>query len=82
MILRKGGCAPQQGQQMGVGGMSPPAPPPPPLQRGLQGFLLVVAMLSVPVLLLGKPVYLYWLHNGRTRLGMYRVRLRCVCVGV
>ena len=38
-------------------------------------------MLSVPVLLLGKPVYLYWLHNGSTRLGMYRVRLR-VCVWV
>ncbi|XP_067084099.1 V-type proton ATPase 116 kDa subunit a isoform X2 [Osmerus mordax] len=43
-----------------------------PGQSGLQVFLLVVAMLSVPVLLLGKPVYLYWLHNGSTRLGMYR----------
>ncbi|XP_062307803.1 V-type proton ATPase 116 kDa subunit a [Osmerus eperlanus] len=43
-----------------------------PGQSGLQVFLLIVAMLSVPVLLLGKPVYLYWLHNGSTRLGMYR----------
>uniref|UniRef100_A0A8C7PNJ3 V-type proton ATPase subunit a n=1 Tax=Oncorhynchus mykiss TaxID=8022 RepID=A0A8C7PNJ3_ONCMY len=31
---------------------------------GLQVFLVVIALLSVPVLLLGKPVYLYWLHNG------------------
>uniref|UniRef100_A0A7N8WY42 V-type proton ATPase subunit a n=1 Tax=Mastacembelus armatus TaxID=205130 RepID=A0A7N8WY42_9TELE len=37
-------------------------------------FLMVIAVLSVPVLLLGKPVYLYWLHNGSHRLGMYRVR--------
>uniref|UniRef100_A0A673XDB3 V-type proton ATPase subunit a n=1 Tax=Salmo trutta TaxID=8032 RepID=A0A673XDB3_SALTR len=33
-----------------------------PGQTGLQVFLVVVALLSVPVLLLGKPVYLYWLH--------------------
>uniref|UniRef100_A0A8C7FGE9 V-type proton ATPase subunit a n=1 Tax=Oncorhynchus kisutch TaxID=8019 RepID=A0A8C7FGE9_ONCKI len=32
-----------------------------PGQTGLQVFLMVVALLSVPVLLLGKPVYLYWL---------------------
>ncbi|XP_061585132.1 V-type proton ATPase 116 kDa subunit a [Cololabis saira] len=43
-----------------------------PGQTGLQVFLLVIAVLSVPVLLLGKPVYLYWLHNGGRRLGMYR----------
>ncbi|KAM3868239.1 V-type proton ATPase 116 kDa subunit a [Diretmus argenteus] len=43
-----------------------------PGQAGLQVFLLVIALLSVPVLLLGKPVYLYWLHNGSHRLGMYR----------
>uniref|UniRef100_A0A6Q2Z1J4 V-type proton ATPase subunit a n=1 Tax=Esox lucius TaxID=8010 RepID=A0A6Q2Z1J4_ESOLU len=39
-------------------------PPLFPGQVGLQVFLVVVALLSVPVLLLGKPVYLYWLHNG------------------
>ena len=43
-------------------------------QIGVQGFLLVIALLSVPVLLLGKPLYLYWLHNGSQCLGMYRVR--------
>uniref|UniRef100_A0A8D3BK73 V-type proton ATPase subunit a n=1 Tax=Scophthalmus maximus TaxID=52904 RepID=A0A8D3BK73_SCOMX len=30
---------------------------------GLQIFLVVVALLSVPVLLLGKPLYLYWLYQ-------------------
>ncbi|TNN52945.1 V-type proton ATPase subunit a isoform 2 [Liparis tanakae] len=43
-----------------------------PGQTGLQVFLVVVALLSVPVLLVGKPLYLYWLHNGSRRLGMYR----------
>ncbi|KAM9743992.1 V-type proton ATPase 116 kDa subunit a [Menidia menidia] len=47
-------------------------PPLYPGQTGLQVFLVVIAVLSVPVLLLGKPVYLYWLHNGGRRLGMYR----------
>uniref|UniRef100_A0AAQ5Y7S0 V-type proton ATPase subunit a n=1 Tax=Amphiprion ocellaris TaxID=80972 RepID=A0AAQ5Y7S0_AMPOC len=46
-----------------------------PGQTGLQAFLLVIAVLSVPVLLLGKPVYLYWLQNGSHRLGMYRFNL-------
>uniref|UniRef100_A0AAQ4QTY8 V-type proton ATPase subunit a n=1 Tax=Gasterosteus aculeatus aculeatus TaxID=481459 RepID=A0AAQ4QTY8_GASAC len=46
-----------------------------PGQIGLQVFLVVVAVLSVPVLLLGKPVYLYWLHNGGHRPGLYRVRI-------
>uniref|UniRef100_A0A8C9WZT6 V-type proton ATPase subunit a n=1 Tax=Sander lucioperca TaxID=283035 RepID=A0A8C9WZT6_SANLU len=41
-----------------------------PGQTGLQVFLVVIAVLSVPVLLLGKPVYLYWLHNGSHRLGI------------
>ncbi|KAM8885343.1 V-type proton ATPase 116 kDa subunit a isoform 1-T1 [Spinachia spinachia] len=43
-----------------------------PGQIGLQAFLVVIAVLSVPVLLLGKPVYLYWLHNGNRRPGLYR----------
>ncbi|KAM7018525.1 V-type proton ATPase 116 kDa subunit a [Tautogolabrus adspersus] len=43
-----------------------------PGQTGLQVFLVIIAVLTVPVLLLGKPVYLYWLHNGSKRLGMYR----------
>ncbi|XP_034452345.1 V-type proton ATPase 116 kDa subunit a-like isoform X2 [Hippoglossus hippoglossus] len=43
-----------------------------PGQTGLQIFLVVIAVLSVPVLLLGKPIYLYWLHKGSHRLGMYR----------
>lgn len=43
-----------------------------PGQTGLQVFLVVIAVLSVPVLLLGKPLYLYWLQNGSHRLGMYR----------
>uniref|UniRef100_A0A1A8IUZ8 V-type proton ATPase subunit a n=1 Tax=Nothobranchius kuhntae TaxID=321403 RepID=A0A1A8IUZ8_NOTKU len=44
-----------------------------PGQTGLQVFLVVIAVLSVPVLLLGKPVYLYWFKNGsRRHVGMYR----------
>uniref|UniRef100_A0A8C6ST88 V-type proton ATPase subunit a n=1 Tax=Neogobius melanostomus TaxID=47308 RepID=A0A8C6ST88_9GOBI len=41
-----------------------------PGQTGLQIFLVIVAMLSVPVMLLGKPIYLYWLYRG----GYERVR--------
>ncbi|KAF7665525.1 hypothetical protein LDENG_00140260 [Lucifuga dentata] len=43
-----------------------------PGQAGLQVFLVVIAVLLVPVLLLGKPVYLYWLHNGSHHLRLYR----------
>uniref|UniRef100_A0A674NIJ3 V-type proton ATPase subunit a n=1 Tax=Takifugu rubripes TaxID=31033 RepID=A0A674NIJ3_TAKRU len=43
-----------------------------PGQNGLQIFLVVIAVLSVPVLFLGKPLYLYWLHNGNQHLRMYR----------
>ncbi|XP_068594441.1 V-type proton ATPase 116 kDa subunit a [Brachionichthys hirsutus] len=43
-----------------------------PGQTGLQVFLMLVAVLCVPVLLLGKPLYLYWLHTGSRRLGMNR----------
>lgn len=43
-----------------------------PGQNGLQVFLVVVAVLCVPVLLLGKPFYLNWLHNGNNHLRMYR----------
>uniref|UniRef100_A0A8C7S146 V-type proton ATPase subunit a n=1 Tax=Oncorhynchus mykiss TaxID=8022 RepID=A0A8C7S146_ONCMY len=51
-------------------------PPLFPGQVGLQVFLVVIALLSVPVLLLGKPVYLYLLHNGGANLmGMYRLHL-------
>uniref|UniRef100_A0A671T7H8 V-type proton ATPase subunit a n=1 Tax=Sinocyclocheilus anshuiensis TaxID=1608454 RepID=A0A671T7H8_9TELE len=43
-----------------------------PGQIGLQVFLVVVALLSVPVLLFGKPLYLYWLHHGGKSLGVHR----------
>uniref|UniRef100_A0A8C4FCI6 V-type proton ATPase subunit a n=1 Tax=Dicentrarchus labrax TaxID=13489 RepID=A0A8C4FCI6_DICLA len=44
-----------------------------PGQTGLQIFLIVIAMLSVPVLLLGKPLYLYWLYRGGKGLRRRRV---------
>uniref|UniRef100_A0A8C5HB01 V-type proton ATPase subunit a n=1 Tax=Gouania willdenowi TaxID=441366 RepID=A0A8C5HB01_GOUWI len=42
-------------------------------KTGLQIFLVLVAMLSVPVLLLGKPLYLYWLYRGGKGLRRRRV---------
>uniref|UniRef100_A0A8C1JPH3 V-type proton ATPase subunit a n=1 Tax=Cyprinus carpio TaxID=7962 RepID=A0A8C1JPH3_CYPCA len=44
-----------------------------PGEMALQVFLVVVALLSVPVLLFGKPLYLYWLHRGGKSLGVHRV---------
>uniref|UniRef100_A0A8C1W0P9 V-type proton ATPase subunit a n=1 Tax=Cyprinus carpio TaxID=7962 RepID=A0A8C1W0P9_CYPCA len=46
-----------------------------PGQMALQVFLVVVALLSVPVLLFGKPLYLYWLHRGGKSLGVHRVEV-------
>lgn len=43
-------------------------------QTGLQIFLVLIALLSVPVLLLGKPLYLYWLYRGGKGLRRRRVR--------
>uniref|UniRef100_A0A5F8GXD3 V-type proton ATPase subunit a n=1 Tax=Monodelphis domestica TaxID=13616 RepID=A0A5F8GXD3_MONDO len=41
-------------------------------QSHVQKFLLVVAAVSVPVLFLGKPLYLLWLHNGGRLFGIHR----------
>ncbi|XP_053557794.1 V-type proton ATPase 116 kDa subunit a 2 [Bombina bombina] len=38
----------------------------------LQKFLLVIVFLMVPVLLFGKPLYLYWQHHGGQTFGNYR----------
>uniref|UniRef100_A0A667XMJ5 V-type proton ATPase subunit a n=1 Tax=Myripristis murdjan TaxID=586833 RepID=A0A667XMJ5_9TELE len=51
-----------------------------PGQVCVEIFLVVVAMLSVPVLLLGKPLYLYWLYRGgkglrRRRQGILHIIL-------
>ncbi|KAJ8260689.1 hypothetical protein COCON_G00164120 [Conger conger] len=43
-----------------------------PGQMGVQVLLLMVAVLSVPVLLLGSPIHLYWLHHGGRSQGSYR----------
>uniref|UniRef100_A0A8C0FVM1 V-type proton ATPase subunit a n=1 Tax=Bubo bubo TaxID=30461 RepID=A0A8C0FVM1_BUBBB len=42
-------------------------------QVALQRFLLSIAFLSVPVMLFGKPLYLYWLHSGGRGIRMYRM---------
>uniref|UniRef100_A0A8C0R1N7 V-type proton ATPase subunit a n=1 Tax=Canis lupus dingo TaxID=286419 RepID=A0A8C0R1N7_CANLU len=41
-------------------------------QEHVQRLLLVVTALSVPVLFLGKPLFLLWLHNGRSCFGVSR----------
>uniref|UniRef100_A0A8C1W0S3 V-type proton ATPase subunit a n=1 Tax=Cyprinus carpio TaxID=7962 RepID=A0A8C1W0S3_CYPCA len=51
-----------------------------PGQMALQVFLVVVALLSVPVLLFGKPLYLYWLHRGGKSLGVHRVHSDTLCM--
>ncbi|GCB82488.1 hypothetical protein scyTo_0021625 [Scyliorhinus torazame] len=43
-----------------------------PGQNGVQIFLVVISILSVPVLLFGKPGYLYWKHHGGRNFGTYR----------
>ncbi|XP_075033317.1 V-type proton ATPase 116 kDa subunit a 2 isoform X2 [Mixophyes fleayi] len=43
-----------------------------PGQIGFQIFLVVVVFLCVPVLLFGKPLYLYWQHHGGQTFGNYR----------
>lgn len=48
-------------------------PPPPRPQEHVQRLLLAVTALSVPVLFLGKPLFLLWLHNGRSCFGVSRV---------
>lgn len=47
----------------------------PPLhpQEHVQRLLLAVTALAVPVLFLGKPLFLLWLHNGRSCFGVSRV---------
>lgn len=42
-------------------------------QEHVQRLLLVITALSVPVLFLGKPLFLLWLHNGRSCFGVSRV---------
>ncbi|XP_025872861.1 V-type proton ATPase 116 kDa subunit a 2 isoform X1 [Vulpes vulpes] len=41
-------------------------------QEHVQRLLLVITALSVPVLFLGKPLFLLWLHNGRSCFGVSR----------
>ncbi|XP_067329345.1 V-type proton ATPase 116 kDa subunit a 2 isoform X2 [Anolis sagrei] len=43
-----------------------------PGQVIVQRILIAVAVVSVPVLLFGKPLYLYWLNNGGQGIGAYK----------
>lgn len=49
------------------------APSPLCPQEHVQRLLLAVTALAVPVLFLGKPLFLLWLHNGRSCFGVSRV---------
>ncbi|KTG06329.1 hypothetical protein cypCar_00041626 [Cyprinus carpio] len=52
-----------------------------PGQMGTCSVLVVVLYCRWPVLLFGKPLYLYWLHRGGKSLGVHRVCLcSCVCM--
>lgn len=50
-------------------GLLPPRHP----QAHVQKVLLALTVLAVPVLFLGKPLFLLWLHNGRSCFGVSRV---------
>ncbi|KAM3940014.1 V-type proton ATPase 116 kDa subunit a 2 [Leptodactylus fuscus] len=41
-------------------------------QNGFQIFLVVIVFFCIPVLLFGKPLYLYWQHHGGQTFGTYR----------
>ncbi|CAO2629686.1 V-type proton ATPase 116 kDa subunit a 2 [Lemmus lemmus] len=43
-----------------------------PGQAHVQRLLLALTVLAVPVLFLGKPLFLLWLHNGRSCFGVSR----------
>uniref|UniRef100_A0A3B3X996 V-type proton ATPase subunit a n=1 Tax=Poecilia mexicana TaxID=48701 RepID=A0A3B3X996_9TELE len=47
-------------------------------QTGLQVFLLLIAVMCVPVLLLGKPLYLYWQQRGGK--GLRRLNISCTAL--
>lgn len=41
-------------------------------QKVIQKLLVAVMCISAPVMIFGKPIYLYWLHNRGPGIGMYR----------
>uniref|UniRef100_A0A3P9P2U9 V-type proton ATPase subunit a n=1 Tax=Poecilia reticulata TaxID=8081 RepID=A0A3P9P2U9_POERE len=47
-------------------------------QTGMQVFLLLIAVMCVPVLLLGKPLYLYWQQRGGK--GLRRLNISCTAL--
>lgn len=48
-------------------------------QAHVQRVLLALTVLAVPVLFLGKPLFLLWLHNGRSCFGVSRVSALAPC---